>query len=195
MPLVMAMMALSLLTGLGTALIVGTMTETQVAAIHRQGLEMLYAAEAAVEFAIRDLAGRSDWDLMLSGDERSVFADGPPGGTRPLGGTTVNLTRGTTDVNAWLRGLPVPRGSPAQLYAFGPVERLLSVPDPPAPAYVCVWVAEFLRPASEDPPVRWLYLVSRAYGATGGQRTVLVTVARPVDSDKPLQVRSWEEPW
>lgn len=192
MAFAMTMAALALLTGLGTAVIVGTMTETQVAAVHRQGLEVLYAAEAAAEFAIRDLAARADWDAVLSGDERSGLGDGPPGGARRLGATAVNLTRDTAQVDAWLGALTTPRLARAQLYAYGTFEQLLSVPDPPAPAYLCVWVAE-VRPIPDDPAVRVLYVVGRAYGATGGQRTVLATVARPVDSEEPLRVQSWEE--
>jgi hypothetical protein len=194
MAVVMAMMGLTLLTGLGTGLIVGTMTETQVAAVHRQALEVLYAAEAAMEFAIRDLAAHPDWDAVLTGDESSVLADGPPDGARRIGARPINLTRATTEVDALLGALTAPRATRAQLYAYGPFQELLSIPDPPPPAYVCVWLAEFLRPLPEDPPVRLLYMVSRAYGAAGGQRTVLVTVARPLDADEPLQVRSWEEP-
>jgi hypothetical protein len=193
MALVMAMMALTLLTGLGTALIVGTMTETQVAAVHRQGLEVFYAAEAAVEFAIRDLAARPDWGAVLTGDESSVLADGPRGGARRLGATAVDLTRATAEVDAVLAALTAPPATRAQLYAYGPLDQLLSAPEIPPPAYVCVWVAELLRDVPEDPPVRLLYIVSRAHGATGGHRTVLVTVARPLDPDALLQVRSWEE--
>jgi hypothetical protein len=194
MALAMAMMALTLLTGLGTALIVGTMTETQVAAVHRQAFEALYAAEAAMEFAIRDLAAHPDWDAVLTGGERSAFADGPSDGARRIGARGINLTRATTEVDVLLSALTAPRATRAQLFAYGRLAELLSVPDPPPPAYVCVWLAEFVRPVPEDPPVRLLYLVSRAYGATGGQRTMLVTVARPLDSAELLQVRSWEEP-
>jgi hypothetical protein len=194
MALVMAMMALTLLTGLGTALIVGTMTETQVAAVHRQAFEALDAAEAAMEFAIRDLAARPDWDRVLAGDERSALTDGLLDGARRLGARTINLTRATMEVDVLLGALTPPHATRAQLYAYGRLAELLSVPDPPPPAYVCVWLAEFVRPVPEDPPVRLLYILSRAYGAAGGQRTVLVTAARPLDSAELLQVRSWEEP-
>lgn len=198
MPLVIVMMALTLLTGLGTSLVVGTMTETAVAAGYRQGIETFYAADAAVEFAIRDLAGRSDWDEVLGG-EPSAFVDGPPDGTRQVGAAVVDLARGTAEVDAILAGRATPPSAWAQLYAYGPLAGLLPAAAARSPTYVCVWVAE-LAPDEEAEPdvpaVRQLYVVGRAYGPTGGRRTVLVTVARRQDQGEmpPLEVRTWEEP-
>lgn len=194
MPLLMVMMALTLLTGLGTALIVGTMTETAVTAAYREGLEVFYAADAAAEFAIRDLATHADWDAVIAGADTSWLTDGLPGGLRKLGVTTIDLTRATEEVNALLAARTVPAATRADLYAYGRFERLLAAPDAPAPAYVCIWVAELVPEVPAVPPARLLYVVGRAYGATGGQRTVLVTVARPLDTDELLQVRLWEEP-
>jgi hypothetical protein len=190
----MVMMALTLLTGLGTALIVGTMIETAVTAAYRQGLEAFYAADAAAEFAIRDLATRADWDPVITGTDASVFTDGLPGGLRKLGVTTIDLTRATGEVNVLLASRTIPAASRAELYAYGTFERLLAASEAPVPAYVCVWVAELVPKVPAVPPVRLLYIVGRAYGATGGQRTVLVTVARPLDADELLEVRLWEEP-
>jgi hypothetical protein len=198
MLLVIVMMALTLLTGLGTSLVVGTMTETAVAAAYRQGIETFYAADAAVEFAIRDLAARSDWDEVLSG-ERSALVDGPPDGTRQVGAAVVDLVRGTAEVDAILAARTTPPSASAQLYAYGRFDGLLPAAAMRAPTYVCVWVAE-LAPDEETEPevpaVRRLYVVGRAYGPTGGRRTVLVTVARRLDQDEmpPLEVRTWEEP-
>ena len=199
MPLLVVMMALTLVTGLGTALVVGTMTETAVTAWYRQGVETFYAADAVVEFAIRDLASRADWDGVLSGAESSALADGPPEGSRAVGSTLVDLTQGTEAVEALLAARAVPPETPAQLYAWGRFEGLLPAGVARRPAYVCVWVAELPADAEEDPPVRLLSVVGRAYGPTGGQRTVVVTVARPIDPVDPdarqvVQVRSWEEP-
>lgn len=196
MPLLVVMMALTLLTGLGTALVVGTMTETAVAAAYRQGVETFYAADAAVEFAIRDLAARADWGAVLGGDQSSALVDGSPEGPRQLGATTVDLTRATAEVDALLAVRAAPPETPAQLYAWGRFEGLLPAAVARRPAYVCVWVAGRATDEAEVPAVRLLYVVGRAYGSTGGQRTVLVTVARPIDLDEPqaVQVRSWEEP-
>jgi len=197
MPLMIVMMALTLLTGLGTVLVLGTMTETAVAAGYRQGIETFYAADAAVEFAIRDLAARSDWDQVLSGAEISAFIDGPAGGTRQVGVTVVDLARATAEVDAMLAARATPPAASAQLYAYGRFDGLLPPAAARSPIYVCVWVAE-LAPdeEAEVPAVRLLYVAGRAYGPTGGRRDVLVTVARRLDAAEvaPLEVRRWEEP-
>lgn len=192
------MMALTLVAGLATVLVVGTMTETAVAAAHRRGIETFYAADAAVELALRDLAARAGWDAVLSGDEVSAFVDGPAGGMRLVGGGVIDLARATAEVDAVLAARASP-GGPARLYAYGPFDALLGMDTGQAAAYVCVWVAEPMAEAEgeeEGPPVRLLYVVGRAYGPSGGQRTVLVTLARLVDSEgeAAVEVRSWEEP-
>jgi hypothetical protein len=189
----MAMMALSLLTGLGTALIVGTMTETHVAVAQRHGFEVFYAAEAAVEFVIRDLVARDDWSMLLDGTERSAFADGPRGGVRRVGGRDVDLTRATREMDALLALRPVTARA-ARLYAYGPFANLLSArEDETTAAYVCVWVAELMPEVAEDPPARLVSIIGRAYGVAGGQRTVLVTLARLLGPDERWRVRRWEE--
>lgn len=199
MPLVIVVMALTLLTGLATVLIVGTMTETAVAAGYRQGIEAFYAADAAVEFAVADLAARVDWDAVLTGAEASAFADGPPGGTRRVGGRDIDLTRATEEVGALLASRATPPDAAARLYAYGPFDALLGAETARVPAYVCVWVAERVPDedaAEEDPPVRLLYVVGRAYGPAGARRTVLVTLARALGAaaEPVVEVRGWEEP-
>jgi len=196
MPLLMTMMALTLLTGLGTVLVVGTMTETAVTAAYRRALEAFYAADAVVEFAIRDLAMRDDWDAVLSGAETSTLVDGAPAGTRYVGTTAVDFVHATAEVDMLLAARATPPSATSQMFAYGRFEDLVAPTEAAVPAYVCVWVAEPVTDEEEVPPVRLLYVVGRAYGATGGRRTVLVTVARPLDPAElgTLQVRSWEEP-
>jgi len=198
MPLVAAMMALMLLTGLATVLILGTMTETAVVASYRRGIETFYAADAAAEFAVRDLARAPDWDAVVSGDAWSTFVDGAPGGPRRVGAATVDLTQATAEVAAIVAARSDHALVGLQLYAYG----LFGDLAPPAvdrpPMYLCVWVAEFAGDEADEPPAeRVLHVIARAYGSTGGQRSVAVTVARPVDSDgdgdSPLELRSWEE--
>jgi len=197
MALVMTTMALTLLTGLGTVLVVGTMMETAVAAAHRRSVEVFYAADAAVEFAIRDLAARADWDAVLTGAEWSAFTDGPPEGIRDAGTAIVDLTRASAEVEALLAARAVPPDGAARLYAYGRFDWLVPADAAPPPLYVCVWVAPRAADEAEgeERPVRELYLAARAFGTTGGQRTLLVALARPLaPEERPsLQVRAWEE--
>jgi hypothetical protein len=203
MPLVMVVMALTILSGLAAALVVGTMTETAVAAAYRQGVETFYAADGAVEFVVGDLAVRDDWDAVLTGAAASSFIDGPPGGTRRVGGRDIDLAQETAEVGAMLAARPAASGEGPVLHAYGRFEALLAgtaVTGVPGrgPAYICVWVAEGLPeegPAEEALSLRLLYVVGRAYGPAGARRTVLVTLARTGDAaDTPVEVRSWEEP-
>ena len=61
MALVTALMATLMMLALGAGVTLTTMTETTVAANHRDGLQALYAAEAGVDLAISRLRGVADW--------------------------------------------------------------------------------------------------------------------------------------
>jgi hypothetical protein len=88
--LVLVGMVLLSAVGLATALL--ATADTQAAANQRDAAVALYAAEAGLELAASELAGVSDWDGVLSGNPTSVFADGPPSGSRTLpGGGTIRL--------------------------------------------------------------------------------------------------------
>ena len=72
--LVIVMMAVTLLTALGSALTLATIAETAVAANYRDATETFYAAEGAVEFAMQELAAVSDWRAVVAAPGRSAFA-------------------------------------------------------------------------------------------------------------------------
>jgi Tfp pilus assembly protein PilX len=59
--LLVAIMATALMSALGSALILTSITETAISANYRDGIEVLYAAEAAAALAIADLAAEEDW--------------------------------------------------------------------------------------------------------------------------------------
>ena len=63
--LVVAMMAVLLMLGLAGAVIPLTTTETAVATNHRHSLQLLYAAEAALEVTISELGRLGAWDDVL----------------------------------------------------------------------------------------------------------------------------------
>jgi Tfp pilus assembly protein PilX len=62
----MTLMAMMLLTALGTALTLATITETAIAANYRDAAAALYAAEGAVEFVMQELADVPDWSDVIS---------------------------------------------------------------------------------------------------------------------------------
>ncbi len=63
--LILALLALMLLTSLGLALSAGTSSELQIATNHRWSEQARYNAEAGVEFAREFLSGVSDWGTIL----------------------------------------------------------------------------------------------------------------------------------
>ena len=99
--LFIALMSTLLLTALGLALVMTTMTETMITANYRDGGEAMYAADAGVERAMQDLLTVADWNRILSGAravavhrrsaERHANASG--------GGGTINLTATTNLLN------------------------------------------------------------------------------------------------
>src|SRR5215210_5014975 len=98
--LIVALMAMLLLTALGLALVLNTTTETMIAGNFREGQEALYAADAGVERVMDDLLTVPDWNNILNGTIRSAFVDGSPSGARALpDGTSLNLGEATNVVN------------------------------------------------------------------------------------------------
>ena len=205
--LIIALMSTMLLMALGLALILTTMTETQISANYREGSEALYAADAAVERVLQDLLTVPDWNTVIQdGGTTSSFIDGAPGARTLEDGTTINLTEATnmvrcnkltctdaeitelTDERPW--GSNNPRW---QLYAYGPVDDLLPTSTINSRMYVIVWVAD--DPAENDGDAELdggdpidadtvnegagvLSLLAHAYGPDGVRRVIEVTVAR-----------------
>jgi len=70
--LIAVLSACSLLLALGLSLALTTTVEVGIAANQRDGVQMLHAADAALERAIADLAP-ADWNAVLAGGVRSAF--------------------------------------------------------------------------------------------------------------------------
>jgi hypothetical protein len=64
---VFALMATSLLTVLGAAIVMGTVTETAIAARHRDGIYAFYAADSALAHTLVTLDGEADWSVVVPG--------------------------------------------------------------------------------------------------------------------------------
>lgn len=165
--LVLAMMAVALLSALGVSLCVLTSVEMRVSANFTAGQEARNAAEAALEPAVREVLEMADWTGISAGSVKSAFVDGPPAGMRPLAdGATIDLPIVTAKLGApgW------------HLFAYGPASSLgLATSN----AYVIVW-------ARADPQTGGLILRSDAFGPSGMRRGVKVAVL-------PSGVVSWTE--
>ena len=177
MALLAVLMATTLLMALGAGLALLTATEARIAAHFAAGFEALYAADAAIERVLAELAVTADWDAVASGSARSSFVDGEPAGTRPLAdGSELDLAAAGT----------AGTGGPWRLYAHAPISQLLPAGRIRSRVYVVVWVAEAAGAAGGDV----LVLRARAYGVYGARRTVEASIAR---GDTRPRVLSWRE--
>jgi len=166
--LVIALMAMLLLTALGLALTMTTMTETRISANYASGTETLYGADAAVERVMQDLLTVPDWNKILDGTERSSFVDGLPIGTRPLpGGDMLDLVKATNYVNCgkpacvdpddYIRATderPWGQNNPRwQLLAYGPLKDMIETETVNSAVYVIVWAADDPAETDNNPKV------------------------------------------
>jgi len=142
--MVVAMMAMLLMTALGVALVLTTSSETMIADNFRNSHEALYAADAVIERAMDDVLTVPDWNKLLDGSTQSAFIDGAPSGARTLpDGSTIDLTQAlnmancqkvTTcsdaDLNAYTSERPWGLNNPRwKLYAYGNLRDMLPATD------------------------------------------------------------------
>jgi PilX N-terminal len=182
--LIIALMAMMLLTALGAAVVMVSSTETAISSNYRNGQEALYAADAAVERVVQDLLMIPRWNDILSGTSQSGFVDGsgttqkmlPGGGVITLTSATNELQSVTDTQNLW--GANNPRW---QLFAWGPLGDMLPNNQIDSPMYLAVWVADDPAETDGNPLADMngtLTLHAEAYGPNGSRKVVEVTVAR-----------------
>jgi hypothetical protein len=208
--LILVLLVMMTLSALSMSLALMVSTESRVAANYRDGVEVLYAAEAALDRVLPDLAAESDLNAVLAGVAVSSFVDGPAGTRRMPDGTFTDLRALTSqlscgrpmctdgDFDAVRDDRPWGRNNPRwQLYAYG---RLTTLgPDEPW-MYAVVWAADDSSETDLDPytdgggdenPGRGrLTLTAHAYGPHGTRRVIEATVAR---DDRGFRVLSWRE--
>jgi len=204
----------TLTAALASALILVTIVETTISGRHRDGIDALYAADAAMEIAIGQLAAVADWDLVLNGTVRSPLSDGAVVGMRQIAdGTSIDLAVLTAllrcgkescvdaDITAMTAdrswGISNPRW---QLFLNAPLRTILNLPETATRTYVLVWVADDPSDSDGDPlrdgvagdnPGRGrIMLTAQAYGASGVRRTIQATIAR---AGANVRMVSWRE--
>jgi len=166
--MVLALMAVLVMSALGSALIVAAATESRITRNFKNNTEAFYAAEAVLEHSIGELQSTSDWNALLDGGVRSLLADGTPHGLRTLAdGRTIDLDeivnyancrRSTrcsdaamdaiTSERPW--GANNPRWQP---FAWGPVNDLSPMHAIHSPFYVVVMVADDRAECDDNPLV------------------------------------------
>ena len=186
--LIIALMAMMLLTALGAAVVMVSNTETHIAGNYRNSQEALYAADAAVERVVQDLLLIPRWNDILGATAQSGFVDGgmtaaktlPGGGSITLccgaNTATAQLQAETDTLNLW--GANNPQWT---LFAWGPLQDMLPNDQIDSPMYVAVWVADDPAETDGNPLTDGngtLTLHAEAVGPSGTRKVVEVTVAR-----------------
>ena len=76
MALITAAMAMLMLLAIGGSAVLNTMTETAIAASHRDSIQTLYAAEAAIDLAISRLRTTADWSTVAPAQGGATIVQG-----------------------------------------------------------------------------------------------------------------------
>lgn len=186
--LLLVLMCTMLLMGLGAGLAMLATTEVRIAAHFGAGIETLYAADAAIERVLPDLAAAADWEAVAAGSVPSTFVDGGSAGPRTMpDGTPLDLAAATTLERC---GRPAACSDeeaevPWRVYAHVPIRDVLPPGRLASRVYVIVWVADAGTSSGVE-----LVLRARAYGPYGARRAVEVAIAR---HEAGLRVLSWRE--
>jgi Tfp pilus assembly protein PilX len=193
--MLVAMMALLLLSALGVALILTYSSDTMIAAHFRDSLEARYAAGALLERGMDDIAIAADWTLLSGGVAQSAWVDGPPSGPRALSdGSTIDLAQAVNlanckkttacsaaDLSAVTAERPWGASNPQwTAFAYGALRDVLPAPGAiDSPYYVLLMVgAAVAMPGWDVLAVR-----SEAFGPRGAHAVVEATAGRPRDVD------------
>lgn len=201
--LIVALLAMLLLTALGMALALTTTTERRISSNYRDGMEAMYAADAGVERVMQDVLTVPDWNRILNGSVTSSFTDGVPG-TRTLpDGSQMDLVQATNmvrcgktacsdvDMDTATDERPWAKNNPRwQLYAYGPVSEMVPTGTVNSNVYVVVWIGDDPsetdnlplvdgdEAAGANPGRGVVSMLAYAYGATGVRRVIEATLAR-----------------
>ena len=217
MAIIVALMAMLLMSALGAALVLTTSSEAIIAANFRNAQEGVYAADAALEIAMDDLASMPEWNPALDGSAQAAFVDGPPSGVRTLAdgssldlGQTVNMVNcrkvtpcSASNLTAITALRPWGANNPVwQLFVYGPLSSLLPGQAIDSAYYVIVMVAD--DPSENDndslhdgddattnPGSGVLALRAESFGPRGTRQVIELTVARPGVEEGGVRVLSW----
>lgn len=180
--MVLSLMALTLLAALGASLVLLATMETRVAASVEAGTETFYAADGAIEWAVRELGLIGDWSEVLGGSARATFADAtrqPSLASRERLDLNVLTAELQAETDA---GVPLGPNTPRwRLFAWGPFARLTGALPADARTYVGVWVADDESEVDGNPAVDvngTIRMHAEAFGSGRTRRAVEATARR-----------------
>jgi hypothetical protein len=209
--MLMAIVALSLLTAIGVAALLTSSSEIVIAGTFRDQRSAVYAADAVAVRTIDELAAISDWSALFNGTTSASLVDGPPSGTRRLqDGTTIDLAQvvniatcqkatscTTSEMDAVTAQRPWGPNNPRwHLYAYGPLRNMLPPNAVDTPWYVLLMVGD--DPLHNPDAVA---LRAEAFGARGAHAVTERLIARTTSGDTDyndgsgaaVRILSWRE--
>jgi hypothetical protein len=207
-----AMMAILIMSAFGTALILSSSSETIIGAHFQDAIEGRYAADAMLGRGLDDLLGMGDWSPAITGLLQSRWVDGPPVGARTLAdGSRLDLSQvvnmancqkgaacSPADIVEATPDRPWGANNPEwKLYAHGPLRDVLAGAAVESRFYVLLLVGQ-------GPAPNLLAVRAEAFGPRGAHAIVEATAGRSSDAggekdynDHPVQnavkVLSWRE--
>jgi Tfp pilus assembly protein PilX len=191
--LIIALMAMMLLTAFGAMVVMVTNTETRIASNHSNAQEALYAADAAVERIMQDLLMIPRWNDILAGAAKSAFADGGMTGAKTtFGAGAVTLCCTATSLTGQLQAATDsadiwgPNNPQWQLFAWGHLMQLLPDASLDSSMYVAVWIADDPAETDDNPQADsngTLMLRAEAFGPGSTRKAIEVTVARTTSTE------------
>jgi hypothetical protein len=210
--MLMALIALSLLTAFGVAMLLTSSSEVRIAGTFRDQRSAIYAADAIVARAADELIGAPDWNALLDGSLTSTLVDGPPTGMRTLpDGAIIDLvqivnmancekrtTCAVSDLSAVTAHRPWGTNNPRwQLYAYGPLHNMLPDGAVDSPWYLLLLVGDDPLKAADVIALR-----AEAFGPRSGHAAIELMAARTPTADSDynggggeatLRILSWRE--
>jgi hypothetical protein len=186
--MVLALVALAVLTAIGAMMLATSSSEVAIAGAFRDRRPALYAADTIVARAIDEIGATPEWSVLLGGALSAALVDGPPSGTRTVSpGSTIDLTQvvnmancekasactigdltAVTDRRPW--GTRNPQW---QLYAYGPLRNMLPSAGEELPWYVVLMLADDPLQADEI-----LALRAEAFGPRNAHAAVELLASR-----------------
>jgi hypothetical protein len=196
--LVLTLLATTLLSALGAAMIASANMETSIGSTFREDRELVYAAEAVVARAVHDVRLSSRWDDILTGAQLSSFLDPmtvpwlPSGGTLDVPAATRRLQSATNTIFA---GANAPQW---RVFASGRLADVAGQGALESRAYLVAWVADDPSETDGNPFADTndtLVVRGEAVGSGGRTRALEVTVTRAgvPRGQAGLSITSWRE--
>lgn len=180
-----------------TAFMMLTVTNVDALATssYRDGMEAFYAADAALEASVDELAGATSWTPLLGGALSAWWSASTSAPATAFAGS-LNLVAMTsalqTETNA-SAGLGA--NTPSwRLFGHGPISAIWPDAGPVGDVYVVVWAADDTGEGDGSPNIdanNTIQLRAEAYGRRSSRRIVEAVIARAASGAVRLVV--WRE--